>query len=166
MKVKVAQSCLTLCSHTVHGTLQARILEWVAFPLSRGSFQPRDNPGLLLCGWILYQLSYKGSPRILERVADPFSSRSSWPRNQTRVSCIARGFFTNWAIREAPSQNGYFEISMSNSGFTLDLQIQRVDPFPSSSRRCPAGISDWVCAPVVESGTPSPLLLQLPKLEI
>ena len=27
---------------------------------------------------------------------------SSWPRNQTGVSCIAGGFFTNWAIREAP----------------------------------------------------------------
>ena len=45
MKVKVAQSCLTLCDPmdcTVHGILQARILEWVAFPFSRGSFQTRD----------------------------------------------------------------------------------------------------------------------------
>ena len=42
-KVKVTQLCLTLCNpmiYTVHGILQARILEWVAFP--RGSFQPRD----------------------------------------------------------------------------------------------------------------------------
>ena len=44
------------------GILQARILEWVAFPFSRGSSQPRD-------------------------------------RNQ--VSCIAGGFFTSWATREA-----------------------------------------------------------------
>ena len=46
MKVKVAQSCLTLCDPmdcTVYGTLQARILEWVAFPFSRESFQPRDQ---------------------------------------------------------------------------------------------------------------------------
>ena len=45
MKVKVAQSCPTLCDpmdYTVHGILQARILEWVAVPFSRGSFQPRD----------------------------------------------------------------------------------------------------------------------------
>ena len=48
----------------------------------------------------LYQLSHKGSPRIPEWVAYPFPSRSSWPRNQTRVSCIAGGFFTNSAIRE------------------------------------------------------------------
>ena len=61
VKVKVTQSCLTLCNPMdciVHGFLQARILEWVVFPFSRGSSQPRD---------------------------------------QTGVSCIAGGFFTNWA---------------------------------------------------------------------
>ena len=45
MKVKVAQSSPTLCDpveYTVHGILQARVLEWVAFPFSRGSSQPRD----------------------------------------------------------------------------------------------------------------------------
>ena len=104
-------SCWTLCDPTdhsppgssVHRILQARILEWVAMPSSRGSSQPRDqaqvspslqadslpaeppgkpkstgvgslsrlqgifptqesNRGLLLCRWILYQLSYQGSP--------------------------------------------------------------------------------------------------------
>ena len=46
MQVKVAQSCPTLCNpmdYTVHGILQARILEWIAFPFSRGSSQPRDQ---------------------------------------------------------------------------------------------------------------------------
>ena len=50
VKVKVAQSCLTLCDpmdcsppgSSVHGILQARTLEWVAMPSSRGSSQPRD----------------------------------------------------------------------------------------------------------------------------
>ena len=44
--VNVAQSCLTLCDpmdYTVHGILQARILEWVAFPFTRGSSKPRDQ---------------------------------------------------------------------------------------------------------------------------
>ena len=79
MKVKiqseVAQSCLTLrdsmdCSlpgSSVHGIFQARVLEWVVIPFSRGSSQPRD----LTCvscigGWILYHLSHLGrqsSPR-------------------------------------------------------------------------------------------------------
>ena len=38
--VKVTQSCPTLCNpmdYTVHGILQARILEWIAIPFSRGS---------------------------------------------------------------------------------------------------------------------------------
>ena len=46
VKVKVAQSCLTFCDpmdYTVHGILQARIWEWVAFPFSRGSSQLRDG---------------------------------------------------------------------------------------------------------------------------
>ena len=48
-EVKVTQSCLTLCNtmyYTVHGILQARILEWVAFPFSRGSSQPKDQTAL------------------------------------------------------------------------------------------------------------------------
>ena len=47
MKVKVAQLCPTLwdpMDYTIHGILQARILEWVAFPFSRGCSQPRDRP--------------------------------------------------------------------------------------------------------------------------
>ena len=43
--VKIAQLCPTLCDpmdYTVHGILQARILEWVAFLFSRASSQPRD----------------------------------------------------------------------------------------------------------------------------
>ena len=45
--MKVTQSCLTLCDsmdYTVHGILQARILEWVAFPFSRGSLNPGIEP--------------------------------------------------------------------------------------------------------------------------
>ena len=47
VKVKVAQSCATLCDpmdYTVHEILQARILEWVAFPVSRGSSTPGIEP--------------------------------------------------------------------------------------------------------------------------
>ena len=46
VKVKVAQSCPTVCDpldYIVHGILQARILEWVAFPFSKGSSQLRDR---------------------------------------------------------------------------------------------------------------------------
>ena len=49
--------------YTIHGILQARILEWVAFPFSRGSSLLQGtqelNQGLLHCRQILYQLSYQ-----------------------------------------------------------------------------------------------------------
>ena len=60
-----------------------------------------SNPGLPHCRRIPYQLSHHGRPRILEWVAYPFSRGSSWPRNWTGVFCIAGGFFTSWATREA-----------------------------------------------------------------
>ena len=72
-------------------------------------------PGLQHCRRILYQLRHKGSPRILEEVAYPFSSGSSWPRNQTGVSCIAGGFFTNWAMREAHTHSLIFPKFISYS---------------------------------------------------
>ena len=88
--------------YRVHGILQARILDWVAFPFFRGSCQPRDQTQVsCTAGGFFYQLSHKGSPRTLEWVAYPFSSGSFQPRNQTWVPCIAGGFFTNRAIREA-----------------------------------------------------------------
>ena len=49
--MKVTQSCPTLCGHmdyTVHGILQARIVEWIDFPFSRGSFQPGDRTQVCL----------------------------------------------------------------------------------------------------------------------
>ena len=49
VKVKIAQSCLTLCDpmdYAVHGILQARILEGVAYPFSRGFTRPRNRTGV------------------------------------------------------------------------------------------------------------------------
>ena len=70
VKVKVTQSCPTLWdpmeyTYTVHGILQARILEWVAFPFSRGIFPTQGlNPGFLHCRRILYQLRHDRSQII------------------------------------------------------------------------------------------------------
>ena len=77
---KSLQSYPTLCNtmdcsmpgSSVHGILQARILEWVAIPFCRVS---------------------------------------SWPRDQTQVSCSAGGFFTIWATRETLRGTGWFLIS-------------------------------------------------------
>ena len=103
-----------------------------------------SNPGLPHCRWILYQLSHKGSPRILEWIACPLSSRSSWPRNGTRVSCLASRFFTNWAIREALKSESESRSIVSNSlqpnelhspGF-LQARILEWVAFPFSTGSC------------------------------
>ena len=71
-----------------------------------------SDPGLPYCRQIIHQLSQKRSPRILEWVAYPFCSRSSQPWDWTGVSCIAGGFFTNWAIREALKWDVFLKLSM------------------------------------------------------
>ena len=87
MKVKVAQSCLTLWDPMdciVHGLLQARILEWVAFPFSRGSSQPRDwiqishIAGRFFTSWATRMIN-QGS--ILKSKRHWFTDRSSYSQN-------------------------------------------------------------------------------------
>ena len=181
---------MTLCDpvyYTIHGILQARILEWIACPFSRGSSQPLEkipevllydplilerrlgvktwalspalqvyslpaelqgklkntgmgslsllqgifptqgsNPGLPHCRWILYQLSHRGSPRILEWVAYPFSSGSSQPRNRTRIRILH--------CRQIPYQLSYQGSPLISNAFknnalcfvqrVCDLQVQ------------------------------------------
>ena len=77
VSTKSLQLCLTLCDPTdcslpipsVHGILQARILEWAAIPFSRGSSWLRDLSGVSWIGrWILYHLSHQGSPILSETI--------------------------------------------------------------------------------------------------
>ena len=75
--------------YTVHEILQVSLLVWGSLSLFQGVFPTQGlSPGLPHCGQILYQTSQKGSPRILELLAYPFSRGSSQPRNGTGVSCI------------------------------------------------------------------------------
>ena len=55
-----------------------------------------------LCDPLGYTVHGILQDRILEWAAIPFSGVSSLPRDWTQASCIAGGFFTNWAIRKAP----------------------------------------------------------------
>ena len=82
------------CHFPLHWNQQRIAILGLQPQLTMCKFPPQD-PGLLHCRRILYQLSHKGSPRILEWVAYPVSSGSSQPRNPTGVSCIAGEFFTN-----------------------------------------------------------------------
>ena len=76
VKVKVTLLCLTLCNsmhYTVHGILQVRILEWVAFPFSRRSSQPKDGtqvshiPGGFLTSWVTREAHKKEHISVLVR---------------------------------------------------------------------------------------------------
>ena len=52
----------SLPGSSVHGILQARILEWVAISFSRGSSQPRNQTWVFyIAGRFFYRVSYKGS---------------------------------------------------------------------------------------------------------
>ena len=72
----VTQSCLTTCDpleYTVPGILQARILEWAAFPFSRGSSQPRDWTGVscieggLFTNWAIREANMYNTPILFIR---------------------------------------------------------------------------------------------------
>ena len=92
------------------------------------------NPGLLHYRQILYQLSHKGSPRILVWVAYPFSSGSSQPRNQTGVCCVADRFFANWAIREARGKhNKGFPGGSDRKGYACNAGDLGLIPWSGSS---------------------------------
>ena len=79
MFAKLLQSCLTLCNpvycsplgSSVHGILQAWILEWVAVPSSRGSFQPRYwthvSCGSFIAGRFFAELTYWQSSYLSPR---------------------------------------------------------------------------------------------------
>ena len=146
----VAQSCLTLwgpkdCSLQAPMSmriLQARILEWVAMPSSRGLL----NPGLLHCRWNLYHLSHQGSYPI--RVAYPFSNGSSWPRNWAVVFCTAGRFLS----AELLSSVQFSCSVVSDSLRPHELQHAR-PPCPSPTpgvypNLCPS--SQW-CHPAISS---------------
>ena len=92
----------SLPDSSVHEDSPVKNIKVGCHTLLQGFFPTQgSNPDLPHCRWILSHLSHQGSPRILEGVACPFSSRSSQSRNQTQVSCIAGGFFTSWATRKA-----------------------------------------------------------------
>ena len=73
VKVKVTQSCPIPCDpmdYTVHEILQARIMEWVAYPFSRGSPNPGIKPrsSALQAYSLPTELSYPGEPSVITRV--------------------------------------------------------------------------------------------------
>ena len=90
--MKVTQWCLTLCNPmdcTVHGFLQARILEWVAIPFSRGSSQPRDRT--------------QTSPQLRQTWCDPISYPWHVSERSSHDQDLSYSFCDRHGERECPS---------------------------------------------------------------
>ena len=104
VKVKVTQSCPTLCDpmdYTVHGILQARMLQWVAFPFSRASSQPRDwtqdscIAGGFFTSWASREVKKKTEHQIIDGAGED-SWQSLGLQDQTSQSKRKSTLNTPW----------------------------------------------------------------------
>ena len=110
--VKVAQSCPSLCGpmyYTVHGILQARILEWVAFPFSKGSSQPRTRTqvshiaGRFFTSWATREAQGKTyESGIGIHISPPFWTSSQLPPHPTLLGWYRAPVWVSWAMQQVP----------------------------------------------------------------
>ena len=85
---------------SVHGILQARILEWVAMPSSRGSSQPRDWTLISCIAGGLFTIEQPGKPK--NTGMDSLSLlQGIFPTQESYWGLLTGEFCTNWAMREA-----------------------------------------------------------------
>ena len=111
--LSVTQSCPTLCdtmNYTVHGILQAKILEWVAFPFSRGSSQPRSQTqvsciaGRFFISWVMYCSSFNlynnFSPPFYRWCSDRGDDFSLFDTDLTQVTMLTSPL--KWAMSSSP----------------------------------------------------------------
>ena len=112
----VIQPCLTLCgptdcrwpSSSVHGIFQARILEWVAIPFSRGSFQPKDQTQVSCIGrWILYHWATREAHKESQRspnAAPYFTHGKNLKGNKTK----------NWGLTRPKTEGQWDQTPRAN----------------------------------------------------
>ena len=126
--MKVAQSCLSFCDRglpgsSVHGILQARILEWAAVSFSWGSSQPRDRNQVSCIVGEFFTIWAMGKTRntgvgILQEIFP--TQESNW------ISFVAGGFFTSWATRDKTYRKRYIVRAgylLSRSHYMVNLGI-------------------------------------------
>ena len=98
LKVKVPQPCPILCDPmdcTVYGILQARILEWVAFPSPGDHPNPGIKPRSPTLQTDFLPAEPQGKLRNTGEGSLSLLQRIFHPRTRTGISCIAGGFFTH-----------------------------------------------------------------------
>ena len=136
----VAQSCPTLCDpmdcsplgSCVHEIFQARILEWVRHFLLQGIFLTQgSNPGLLYCRQILYQLSYKGSPKsAFSSVTQLYPTLRPHECHGVAVCQDSLSITNSWSLLKLMSM----ESVMPSSHRILCRPLVLLPPIPPSSR--------------------------------
>ena len=147
---KGAQSCPTLCDpmvYTVHGMLQARILEWVAFPFSRGSSQPRHRTqasriaGRFFTSWVTRETQYKMLLVVLP----------------TEFSSVFSSFFS--LLYQTKPFSQFSHVWLFVTPWTAARQVPCPSPTPgASSNSYPLS---WWCHSTISSCHP---LLLLPSI--
>ena len=143
VKVKVTQSCPTLCNpmgYPVHGILQARILEWVAFSFSRGSSQPRDRTQASLIAGGFYTSWASSNINIVPKIR-----KVSWKRWSLSWISKAKGWYWREASDRAPEVStwacswlmpvSFVRTLAFQSSFSPNLWIAKHGPFSSAFHR-------------------------------
>ena len=152
VKVKVAQSCPALCDpmdSTVHGILQARILDWVAFPFTRGSSQPRDQT----------QVS-----RIAGRFFTSWATREA----QTFEKKITKLWFCylkiTWLCTQKTLRNWQAVILESLTGISRIFAVREILNFYLSAVTNRKGNSGWSQAQKLHSRESRNTLHKIPRI--
>ena len=115
----VTQSCLMICDpmdcnpsvSSVHGILQARILEWVCHSLLQGIFL-----GFLLFRWILYHLNHQGSPRTsINGSVGKWCSQKTFRSQGKKMKEVFREEAEGIGIRECSTGGFLYAVSRKSS---------------------------------------------------
>ena len=93
--MKVVSDSLDPLDYTVHGILQARVLEWVAVPFSVGSSQPKDRTQVSCIADRFLAAEPQEKPRNAELGSLCLLQTVFQPRNPKGISSTAGRFFTN-----------------------------------------------------------------------
>ena len=92
--------------YTVRGILQARTLEWVAFPFSKESSQPRDWTQVSCIAGDSLPAEPQAKPKNTGMGSLSLLQGIFHTQEMNRGLQLYRWFFTNWAIREAIKSTG------------------------------------------------------------
>ena len=168
----VAQLCLILCNPMgcslpgsfVHGIFQARILEWVAIPFSRGSFWPRDQTRVSCTAGRFYDASHQGNQLLKvyclneqQNFCMPWSEES-WPLFQSLLSPsilfpqdafdfpLSKGIFQVWYLLAALQERVMvtFQLTLDPcSSLNVSSCLSRRNYILFALDRCPLLAEEW-----------------------